>query len=250
VTVLLVTGTGTDVGKTVTTAAVAVCAPGSVAVVKPAQTGVGPGEGGDLAEVTRLSGRTDAHEYARYPEPLSPHHAAARSGLPYLDREKTGLAIAELAQRSDLVLVEGAGGLLVPYDDTGWTILDLARDLRRAGLPAELMLVTAAGLGTLNHTALTVRAIRDTDVPLAGIVVGSWPQQPGTVERCNLDDLAALSGSGEIAGALPAGLPAMADFPVRARAALSPRFGGTFDWARFRAEHAPEEPQESAPEPA
>ena len=83
-TVLIVTGTGTDVGKTVATAAIAACAKGSVAVVKPAQTGVAPGEPGDLAEVTQLSKVSDTFEFARYPDPLSPHHAAQVSGLPEL----------------------------------------------------------------------------------------------------------------------------------------------------------------------
>jgi dethiobiotin synthase len=229
--ILVVTGTGTDVGKTIATASLAACAPGSVAVVKPAQTGVGPDEPGDLAEITRLSGCADVHEYARYPDPLAPHHAAARSELPYLDREKTAYAIAELAGRTDLVLVEGAGGLLVPYDDQDWTMLDLAADLR-----ADLLLVTAAGLGTINHTVLTIRAIHAAGISLAGVLIGSWPRRPGLAERCNLDDLAASSGTGGIAGVLPAGMSTMADFSARARASLAPRFSGTFDWAAFRAE--------------
>jgi dethiobiotin synthetase len=228
-TVLVVTGTGTDVGKTVVTAALAACAAGAVAVVKPAQTGVGPDEPGDLAEVTRLSGCADVHELARYPDPLSPHHAARVSGLPYPDRRAIVATVTDLAARADLVLVEGAGGLLVPYHPDGWTILDLARELG-----ADLLLVTAAGLGTLNHTALTVRAIAAAGLAPAGIVIGSWPSDPGLSERCNLDDLAALSGSGVLDGVLPAGMSTMADFSAQARAALSPRLGGTFDWTRFR----------------
>ena len=85
---LVVTGTGTGVGKTVVTAAVAALAAarGSrVAVVKPAQTGVGGDEPGDLAEVRRLAGVTDLHELARYPDPLSPAAAARHCGLDPLD---------------------------------------------------------------------------------------------------------------------------------------------------------------------
>src|SRR3954451_16541370 len=115
--VLIVTGTGTDVGKTVATAAVAACAKGRVAVVKPAQTGVAPGAPGDLAEVPRLAGITDVHEYARYPEPLSPHHAARVSGLPELSLAEAVQRIVDLDALHDLVLVEGAGGLLVPFAD-------------------------------------------------------------------------------------------------------------------------------------
>ena len=228
-TVLVVTGTGTDVGKTITTAALAACAAGSVAVVKPAQTGVAPDEPGDLAEIARLSGRHDVYEFARYPDPLSPHHAAAVSELPGLDRARTAAAIGDIAAGVDLVLVEGAGGVLVPYAEDGWTVLDLAADL-----DADLVLVTAAGLGTLNHTALAVAAVEAAHRKLAGLVIGSWPAEPGLAELCNLDDLARLGGTGAVDGVLPAGMSAMADFSARARASLSPRLGGTFDWVRFR----------------
>ncbi|MFD4977576.1 AAA family ATPase, partial [Streptomyces sp. NPDC058424] len=81
--VLVITGTGTEVGKTVATAAVAaaaVAAGRSVAVLKPAQTGVGPGERGDADEVARLAGAVKARELARYPEPLAPATAALRAG--------------------------------------------------------------------------------------------------------------------------------------------------------------------------
>ncbi|HET6876496.1 MAG TPA: dethiobiotin synthase [Jatrophihabitans sp.] len=233
--VLVVTGTGTDVGKTVVTAALAACAKGSVAVVKPAQTGVAAGEAGDLAEVTRLAGISDVHEYARYPDPLSPHHAAAVSGLPELDFAETVRRIDDLDAEHDTVLVEGAGGLLVPFDSTdGWTLVDLASTLH-----AELVLVVQPGLGTLNHTALTVARIADEHLRLAGIVLGSWPERPDLAMRCNLADLAAMSPDGTLAGALPAGLAAMGDFARRARAALAPTFGGTFDWPAFRAAHRP-----------
>lgn len=231
----MVTGTGTDVGKTVTTAALAACVKGRVAVVKPAQTGVAAGEPGDLAEITRLAGITDVHEYARYPDPLSPHHAAAVSRLPELDFADTVRRIDDLDAEHDTVIVEGAGGLLVPFDSAdGWTLVDLVSTLH-----AEIVLVVQPGLGTLNHTALTVARIADEHLRLAGIVLGSWPEQPDLAMRCNLADLAAMSPDGALAGALPAGLPAMGDFPGRARAALAPAFGGTFDWPAFRAAHRP-----------
>jgi dethiobiotin synthetase len=229
-TVLVVTGTSTDVGKTVATAALAACATGRVAVVKPAQTGVATDEPGDLAEVRRLSGCTDTHEFARYPDPLSPHHAARVSGLPALALGAVVARIATLGADRDLVLVEGAGGLLVPFDEAGWTVLDLAGQLG-----ADVLLVTTAGLGTINHTALTVRAIEAAAVSLAGIVIGSWPASPGLAERCNVDDLSAMSPHGALAGVLPERMASMGDFAVRARAALAPQLGGTFDWREFRA---------------
>ncbi|MFD5761884.1 AAA family ATPase, partial [Streptomyces sp. NPDC127044] len=83
--VLVITGTGTEVGKTVTTAAVAataLAAGRSVAVLKPAQTGVRPDERGDADEVARLAGAVTTLELARYPEPLAPATAARRASLP------------------------------------------------------------------------------------------------------------------------------------------------------------------------
>jgi dethiobiotin synthetase len=235
VTVVLVSGTGTDVGKTVTTAALAACATGRVAVVKPAQTGVAPGARGDLAEVTRLAKVTDVHEFARYPDPLSPHHAAWMSGQPTLSQGEVMTGILDLEADHDLVLVEGAGGLLVPFSTANpWTLLDLA-----CALQAPVVVVTAAGLGTINHTALTVRALAEDGVELAGIVIGSWPAEPDLAMRCSLDDLAAMAPDGALAGALPAGMATMADFRKRARAALAPQWGGTFDWRRFREANRP-----------
>ncbi len=228
--VLIVTGTGTDVGKTVATAALAACAKGRVAVVKPAQTGVADGAPGDLAEVTRLTKVTDVHEYVRYPDPLSPHHAARLSGRRPLRLAEAVQRIVDLDATHDLVLVEGAGGLLVPFaDDDRWTMVDLATSLK-----APAVVVTHSGLGTLNHTSLTVERMAEDGVELAGIVIGSWPEEADLATRCNLADLAEM---GPIAGVLPAGMSAMRDFGRAARASLVRRFGGRFDWPGFRAEH-------------
>jgi len=218
---LIVTGTGTGVGKTVVTAALAACAAGEVAVVKPVQTGVRPGEDGDLAEIGRLSGTHDLHEFARYPDPLSPERAAARSGLPALALDDAVQRI--LALDRELVLIEGAGGLLVRYADDGWTIADLAGKL---GAPA--VVVSTATLGTLNATALTLEAMANRGIELAGLIIGSWPAVPGLAERCNVADLETVAGVA-LSGALPEGLPRMRDFADRARAGLAPRFGGTFE---------------------
>jgi dethiobiotin synthase len=234
-TILFVTGTGTGVGKTIATAALASCAAstreyGRVAVIKPAQTGVASDEPGDLAEVVRLSGVDRVYEFARYPDPLAPHHAAAVAGQPALDRDDVAAKIAAVDRHAEIVLVEGAGGLLVPFAADGWTLLDLAVDLS-----APVLLVVGAGLGTLNHTALTVRALAAAGIEPAGIVIGSWPDDPDLAQRCNVADLAAMAPRGELDGVLPAGMASMRDFPDRARAALSPQFGGAFDYAAFRA---------------
>lgn len=224
--VLLVTGTGTDVGKTVATAALAACGGESVAVVKPAQTGVTDGAAGDLAEVSRLSGVTDVHEFVRYPDPLSPHHAAARSGRAELALADAVRRIVDLDALHDLVLVEGAGGLLVPFSTTDrWTFVDLAHALQ-----AALVVVTPPGLGTLNHTRLTVDRLAEEGLELAGLIVGSWPAEPDLAMRANVGDLYAMA---PLLGVLPAGMAAMRDFRRRARAALAPAMGGSFDAAAF-----------------
>lgn len=229
--VLLISGTGTEVGKTVVTAAVAALANdrgSSVAVVKPAQTGLAPGEPGDLAEVARLSGVTDLHETARYPDPLSPEAAARHRGLEPPDRAAVAGQIADLADSRDLVLVEGAGGLLVRFGPDGWTLADLARTLG-----APVLLVVGAGLGTLNATALTLEVMAGRGLRPAGVVIGCWPQRPDLAARSNVADLEALAGE-PLAGALPEGAPAHPDFHGVSRAGLAPRYGGSFNAADFR----------------
>ncbi|WP_107655206.1 dethiobiotin synthase [Nocardia suismassiliense] len=197
--VLLVTGTSTEVGKTVVTAAVAAAALAagrSVAVCKPGQTGVAAGEPGDLAEVERLSGVTRTSEFARYPDPLAPDTAARRAGLPELTVAETVAGIAALDD-AELILVEGAGGLLVRLGD--FTLLDLAQKL-----DAPVLLVTAAGLGTLNHTELTTRALHSAGVRCAGLVIGSWPAEPDLAATCNRVDLPRVTGV-DLVGAIPEG---------------------------------------------
>ncbi|HEX7164139.1 MAG TPA: dethiobiotin synthase [Trebonia sp.] len=230
---LFVTGTGTGVGKTIVTAAIAALARAAgrrVAVVKLAQTGVHDGPGSDIPDletVTRLSGVTDTHELARFPDPLSPEAAARVSGLPPVGFARAAARIAALAADRDLVLVEGAGGLLVRYDGEGATIADLATVLNRQGLDAPALVVTAAGLGTLNHTALTLEAAAARKVRTAGVVIGSWPREPGLAERENLADLETLAG-GPLAGLLPEGSGSLppAGFLAAARDGLRPALGG------------------------
>ena len=129
-TILVVTGTSTDVGKTIATAALAAAAMkmgATVAVAKPAQTGVADGEPGDLAEIQRRSGVVDLRESARYPDPLAPDVAARRASMPLLTLETVLDDIRSLT--ADLVLVEGAGGLLVRLGEDGFTLADVAREL-------------------------------------------------------------------------------------------------------------------------
>ncbi|QKW23376.1 ATP-dependent dethiobiotin synthetase BioD [Kitasatospora sp. NA04385] len=237
--VLFVTGTGTEVGKTLTTAAVAALCPEPVAVLKPGQTGLGPDEPGDVAEVARLAGPlVHTVELARYPEPLAPETAARRAGLPTPTPEDVAKTVAALAAEYGTVLVEGAGGLLVRYDERGRTLADQALACRDLGLDVGFLLVAAAGLGTLNATALTAEALHHRGLPLRGVVVGSWPADPDLAARCNLADLP-TAASAPLLGALPAGAAAHAPAAFRsfAAAALAPALGGTWDAAAFTAAH-------------
>ncbi|MDQ1618924.1 MAG: dethiobiotin synthetase [Actinomycetota bacterium] len=234
--VLVVSGTGTGVGKTVVTAAIAALAAtrGSrIAVVKPAQTGVGADEAGDLDDVRRLAGVTDLHEHIRLRDPLSPAAAARREGVPALDLRDSAAKVRALADDRDLVVVEGAGGLLVRYDEDGATIADLARAVQ-----ASVLVVADPALGTLNHTALTLEALAHRGIPLAGVVLGWWPRDPDLASRCNIRDLETLAAR-PLAGALPEGSGVLdaPDFLLVARDALGPSLGGAFDAADFRRAH-------------
>jgi dethiobiotin synthetase len=203
VTVLIVTGTSTGVGKTVVTAAVAALAVAAgcrVAVVKATQTGVDAGQPGDVDEVRRLVGvPITCRELARYPEPLAPATAARRAGFASITPATAAAAIRTLAAAHDVALVEGTGGLLVPLDGAGGTLADIA-----ASLAAPVLVVATAGLGTLNHTALTVEALRTRGLSCAGIVIGEWPAEPDLAARCNLADLPAVTGL-PLLGAIPTG---------------------------------------------
>lgn len=237
--VLVITGTGTEVGKTVVTAAVAASALAvgrSVAVLKAAQTGVGPDEPGDAAEVERLAGPVTTAELARFPEPLAPATAARRAGRTPVHPHEVAEAAAKLATEHDLVLLEGAGGLLVRFDAAGGTLADAARLLS-----APVLVVAPAGLGTLNTTELTARELRARGLDLAGIVIGSWPAAPDLAARCNLADLPDVAGA-PLLGSLPAGSGALSPTAFRTAAPhwLAPRLDGSWDAEAFRIREAPE----------
>ena len=210
--VVLVTGTGTEVGKTVVTAALAavVRERGSdVAVVKPAQTGLAPGEPGDVDEVRRLVGDdVVTHELVRLRDPLSPEAAARREGVRLPPVAMHAKRIGEIAAASEVVFVEGAGGLLVRLDERGGTLADLGTGLRYKGVGCGVVLVASAGLGTLNTAALTAEALAARSLPLLGVVIGSWPQEPGLAEESNLLDLPRVTGA-PLWGRIPAGAGAL-----------------------------------------
>lgn len=247
---IVVTGTGTGVGKTVTTAALASCADRAgqrVAVVKPIQTGVRPGEAGDLAEIARLTGLSDLHEFVRYVEPLAPATAARRLGQSGPDLYQLAEQIMALADR-DVVVVEGAGGVLVRFNDQDEGIcelVDAVQELlrRTSDEPPriEVVLVTSAELGALHDAAASARVLQEWGLGAAHLVVGDWPGEPGLAQRCNLQDLSSYGGA-PVRGVVPhgAGRCDVAEFSRIAERSLTPALGGSLDAADFiRANTAP-----------
>lgn len=213
-TVLVVTGTDTGVGKTVATAALASAATQAgidVAVCKPAQTGTADGDD-DLAEIARLSGVTELAGLARYPLPMSPAAAAAQAGMTLPTRDQVLALIRGMDRPGRLTLVEGAGGLLVELAADGVTLRDLADEVGAAAV-----VVVRAGLGTLNHTALTLESLAAKGISCAGLVIGSWPGRPGPVEISNKTELARLA---PIRAELPASAASMTDFAGMSAAAF------------------------------
>jgi len=193
---VVVAGTGTGVGKTVVTAALATSYSAhdlDVAVVKPVQTGLLGGEpGGDVDEIAALSGVFDIHEFVRLEDPLAPDSAARL-------RDVEIPTVAELAERvaavrGDVVLVEGTGGVLVRLDREGGTIIDLILDLRARDADVDVLVVTSPDLGTLNHTELAVEALRHRGIEPSGLIIGSWPNEPDLAQRCNREDLPRVTG--------------------------------------------------------
>ncbi len=222
--VVLVTGTDTGVGKTVVSAALATLALADglrVTYVKPVQTGLVAGEPGDADDVRRLAGLADVHEFVRLPDPLAPDVAAEHAGVALPTMAAVAARIGSLTDR-DLLLVEGAGGLLVRLDGEGGTLADLA-----LALGGAVVVVARAGLGTLNATALTCEALRTRGVPCLGVVVGAAPaaETAGLAERSNLSSLPRYAGVPLLGGA-PDGLGALGHdaFAAAARAHLAPGF--------------------------
>jgi dethiobiotin synthetase len=189
---VFVTGTDTEVGKSVVAASVcaALVARGErVAAFKPVVTGLddGPGEFGHdhelLASASNAGQAPEDVAPYRFGPPLSPHLAAELAG------ERIEPArLVEAARAHELLVCEGVGGLLVPIT-TGYLVRDLAIDL-------ELPVVVAArtGLGTINHTLLTVEAARTAGLRVAGVVMTPWPDEPARIERSNRETVERLSG--------------------------------------------------------
>jgi dethiobiotin synthetase len=203
---IFVTGTDTDVGKTWVAA-------GLTAVLretglragyfKPIQSGCPLAEGRlvptDAQLVRRVAGLDEPLE-ALTPIclrlPLAPGVAAAQEGVE-VDLAGVAAGLRRLAARYDFLVVEGAGGLYVPLISMDFLVLDLIR-----WLDLPLVVVAKAGLGTINHTVLTVKAAQAAGIAVAGVILNRFPQKPGLAAATNPGGIAALTGV-PILGRLP-----------------------------------------------
>ncbi|WP_051167850.1 dethiobiotin synthase [Actinoplanes sp. N902-109] len=235
--IVIITGTDAGVGKTAAASAVAAAAQAAglrVAVIKVGQTGTADGGPTDTDLVNRLAAPHTCRALASYPESLAPLSAAKVAGLAPLELYEVVDAVRGAADKHDLVLVEGVGGLLVPMgvrpSGDPWTVADLATTLG-----AQTIVVARAGLGTMNHTALTLEALDRRGVT-AKVVLGDWPVHPGLGHWANFTELVP-----HLVGALPAGADRM-DPGVFQRSApgwLTPALYGVLDDWRVWAEDVP-----------
>jgi dethiobiotin synthetase len=187
---VLVTGTDTGVGKTVVAAALVLAwrERGLRAIgFKPVESGAPSDEPADSEVLAAASGLDEplARPVLRLPEPLAPAVAADRAGLA-VDTAAIEARVQALRESHEAVVVEGAGGLLVPFA-WGYTVLDLAA---HAGL--EAVVVARAGLGTLNHSVLTVDALRRRGVRVRAVVINGRGDPPDLAEETNPAALARL----------------------------------------------------------
>jgi dethiobiotin synthetase len=198
---VFVTGTDTGVGKSILAAAICAALAGRgerVAALKPAVTGLDepsgewPADHELLAEAASADQAADAVAPYRFGPPVSPHLAAELAGE-RIEPPKLLAAARGAASAADALVVEGVGGLLVPLTP-GYLIRDLAVDIR---LP--VVIAARAGLGTINHTLLTIEAARAAGLRVAGVVMTPWPPHPEPIEHSNretLERLAAVRVSG------------------------------------------------------
>jgi dethiobiotin synthetase len=199
---VFVTGTGTDVGKTVvaaTLARTAHAAGARVAVFKPAVSGLDDypprpeiwdcaPELPDHALLRLASGSAQGDDEIapyRYGPAVSPHLAAGLAGEPIDPDRLRGAAVAA-TEGSDLLVCEGVGGFLVPLSGD-YLVRDLARDLGMS-----VLIVSSHALGTINHTLLTIEAVRGAGLEVSAVVLNRWPAEPSRMEVSNLETIAGL----------------------------------------------------------
>ncbi len=189
---LFVTGTGTGVGKTLVSAALlaAMRAAGEpVRAHKPVVTGLAepPGQWPPDHELLALAAGMTPEEVAplRFDPPVSPHLAATLAGQ---NIDPAAIVAGARAGSQGTLVVEGVGGLLVPLAER-FSVRDLAVEL---GLP--LVIAAAPGLGTINHTLLTIEAAKAVGLKVAAVVLTPWPSEPSQMEQSNRETIARLGG--------------------------------------------------------
>jgi dethiobiotin synthetase len=190
-----VTGTDTGVGKSVLTAAIVAWLRSRdepVRALKPVITGLAeepdPVWRYDHELLARMAGAAaEETMLVGYGPPVSPHLAAALAQRP-LELEALVQAITVAVAPGEALVVEGVGGLLVPLSEAA-DVRDLARAL---GLP--IVVAARPGLGTINHTLLTLEAARAGGLEVAGVVLTPWPSAPSEMERSNRDTIAERGG--------------------------------------------------------
>lgn len=234
---IFITGTDTGVGKTVVTAAIAHCLIQSgvnIGVMKPAQTGAKLPVLKDLEFVELVTGKSFADDdYCPYifDDPLAPYSASLLEKRD-ISIDKIKDSYNKLSAIHDIVLVEGAGGLLVPILE-GYTMADLARDI---GL--SLIIVARPDLGTLNHTTLTVEFAKSRGLSVLGIIISNFPDEPGLAEKTNPQILIQMTGL-PILGVLPKDREISVEeggaghLRENTKLCLSPVLGGVFDTQAF-----------------
>lgn len=224
---VFVTGTDTGVGKTLVAAVLCRVRTGSV-YVKPVQSGAADGDD-DAADVAALADVATVVGPVIGPS-LAPGVAIRLAGEELLLPELVAVvrdAVAEHPGRP--LVVEGAGGLLVELTSDGATCADLAE---ATGLP--VVVVARPGLGTLNHTALTLAELERRGLDLAGVVVSGYPDDPDLATRTNLAELDRLA-DGRLAGVVPLLSPPDPGTLDAAAGWLTPALGGTADRAAWLA---------------
>jgi dethiobiotin synthetase len=199
---VFVTGTGTEVGKTVVAAAIANGARRAgrrVAVFKPAVSGLDdyplrPEAWENAAELPdhvllRLAAASSQSDDEiapyRYGPPVSPHLGAQLAGAS-IDPDRLREAGLAATEGAELLVCEGVGGFLVPLSGS-YLVRDLARDL---GLP--VVIVASPELGTINHSLLTLEAVRGAGLHVAAVVLNRWPAEPDERAASNLETIAML----------------------------------------------------------
>ncbi|MFN8113826.1 MAG: dethiobiotin synthase [Solirubrobacterales bacterium] len=190
---IFVTGTGTEVGKSVVAAVIAAEAAAeglTVAVFKPAVSGLDEGGEADHELLARASGSDQSEDEIapyRYGPPVSPHLAAEMAGEE-IDTELLERVAEDAAEAADAIVCEGVGGLMVPLRPD-YLVRNLAAEL---GHPVAI--VAGSGLGTINHTLLTIEAAWAAELEISAVVLNRWPAKPGRLEESNRETIAELTG--------------------------------------------------------